>query len=69
MNIFKLSDEDFENYLKENIEKKDKAELLNELIKCGLQINKRKRTRLKHFKKWLYKNHPVIIYYYKEDIK
>lgn len=50
MNIFKLSDEDFENYLKENIEKKDKAELLNELIKCGLQINTRKRTRLKHFK-------------------
>ncbi len=63
MNIFQLSDKDFEQYLKENIENKDANTLLKELIKCGLCIDNHKATRLKHFKKWLSKNHPIIIYY------
>ncbi len=69
MNIFKLSDKAFEQYLKENIENKDVNILLKELIKCGLHIDNHKTTRLRHFKKWLSKNHPIIVYYIMEANK
>lgn len=38
MNIFKLSDKEFEKYLKEDIDNKNPEELLLELIECGLEI-------------------------------
>ena len=38
MNIFKLSDKEFEKYLKENIDNKNPNELLEDLIECGLKI-------------------------------
>ena len=37
MNIFKLSDKEFEKYLSKNIDTKKPDELLKELIECGLE--------------------------------
>ena len=37
MNIFKLSHEEFQEYLKNNIDTKEPEELLQELIECGLE--------------------------------
>ena len=37
MNIFKLSDEEFEKYLKLNIDTINPKELLADLIECGLE--------------------------------
>ena len=37
MNIFKMSEEELEKYLKENIDTKKPSELLEELIECGLE--------------------------------
>lgn len=37
MNIFKLTKEELEKYLKENIDTKKPNELLEELIECGLE--------------------------------
>jgi hypothetical protein len=47
MNIFKLSDEEFEKYLKENIDNKNSKELLLELIECGLECS----SKMRHFTK------------------
>ena len=37
MNIFNLSDKEFEEYLNNNIDTKEPNELLQELIECGLE--------------------------------
>lgn len=36
MNIFNMSDKEFENYLKNNIDNKNPQILLKQLIECGL---------------------------------
>ena len=36
MNIFNMSDEEFEKFLQDNIDNIPPATLLDELIKCGL---------------------------------
>lgn len=38
MNIFNMSDEEFEKFLQDNIDNIPPAILLDELIKCGLTI-------------------------------
>lgn len=38
MNIFKISDKEFEKYLKEKFNNINPEELLNKLIECGLII-------------------------------
>ena len=40
MNIFKMSDEEFEKYLQDKIETQNPQELLKKLIECGLYIEK-----------------------------
>lgn len=40
MNIFKMTDEEFEEYLKLNIDNLTSEELLSELIECGLSAEK-----------------------------
>lgn len=37
MNIFKLSDKEFEKYLKLNIDTLNSEELLADLMECGLE--------------------------------
>ena len=39
MNIFKLSDEEFEKYLTEKIDNIDPDGLLQKLISCGLTVS------------------------------
>lgn len=39
MNIFDLSNDDFEKYLHKHIDKRDKRRLLKELIDNGLKIS------------------------------
>lgn len=38
MNIFEISDEEFEKYLKEKFDNINPEELLNKLVECGLII-------------------------------
>jgi len=40
MNIFNMSDEEFEKFLQDNIDNIPPATLLDELIKCGLTTEK-----------------------------
>ena len=40
MNIFKMTDEEFEEYLKLNIDTLNPEELLADLIECGLSAEK-----------------------------
>lgn len=47
MNIFALSNEEFEKYLKEDLDNKNPKELLLELIECGLECS----SEMRHFTK------------------
>lgn len=42
MNIFKLSDKEFEKYLNKNIDTLNSEELLAYLIECGLESEENK---------------------------
>lgn len=72
MNIFKLSDKEFEKYLKENIDKLDKDWLLEELKKCGLESDYMNEEEIKKgielLKKSVDDNHKISEHcYYFDD--